>query len=147
MRFAGDAGFAGFAGNVGFAGFDVPVQRVKALAFNKAELLKVENLVKRYRNFTLNDVSLSVSEGEICGIIGSNGAGKTTLLKSIMGVIHTDGGDVWLYGKRAADDIIDFKARVGYIGDFEQAYPEMECTHIYRFAKNIYKEKWDDAKF
>jgi ABC-2 type transport system ATP-binding protein len=35
----------------------------------------------------------------------------------------------------------------GYIEDFEQAYKEIRCTHIYRFARNIYGEKWDDAKF
>ncbi|MGN1076912.1 MAG: ATP-binding cassette domain-containing protein, partial [Candidatus Gallimonas sp.] len=45
-------------------------------------VLTVSKLTKRYPSFTLEDVSFSVEEGRIYGLIGANGAGKSTTLKS-----------------------------------------------------------------
>ncbi|MBJ8090952.1 ATP-binding cassette domain-containing protein, partial [Bacillus cereus] len=48
------------------------------------ELLKIENLWKRYNLKTvLQDLSATISEGKIIGLVGDNGSGKTTLLKMI----------------------------------------------------------------
>ena len=53
-----------------------------------APLLSVENLMVFYENaIAVNDVSLTVDEGEIVGVIGANGAGKTTLMYTISGII------------------------------------------------------------
>ncbi len=58
-------------------------------------LLEVRNVSSGYhRKRVLRDVSLSVGEGEIVGLIGHNGAGKSTALKTILGLIHADAGDV-----------------------------------------------------
>ena len=56
--------------------------------------LLVENLHKKYPAFELKDVSFVVRPGEIMGFIGRNGAGKTTTLKSIMNLIHYEGGHI-----------------------------------------------------
>ncbi len=55
-------------------------------------MLEVNNLYKYYSSTkALNDVSLSVSRGEIVGLFGANGAGKTSLMKSILGFVKSDG--------------------------------------------------------
>ena len=48
------------------------------------DILRVKNLNKSYKNFSLTDVSFSLSEGCITGFIGINGAGKTTTLRTIL---------------------------------------------------------------
>ena len=58
-------------------------------------LLQLRNVSSGYhRKRVLYDVSLSIREGEVVGLIGHNGAGKTTTLKTILGLIQPDGGEV-----------------------------------------------------
>ena len=58
-------------------------------------LLKTQNLTKKYKEHeAVSDVSISVSQGKIYGLIGKNGAGKTTLLKLISGLIKPTSGKV-----------------------------------------------------
>ena len=61
-------------------------------------MLKLEQVKKQYKNFTL-DCSLEVRPGCITGLIGQNGAGKSTTFKAALGLIHTDGGDIEMLGK------------------------------------------------
>ncbi|HDR7068785.1 TPA: ATP-binding cassette domain-containing protein, partial [Bacillus cereus] len=57
------------------------------------ELLKVENLWKRYNLKTvLQGLSVTISEGKIIGLVGDNGSGKTTLLKMIAGLRYPSKG-------------------------------------------------------
>jgi ABC-2 type transport system ATP-binding protein len=63
-------------------------------------LLQAANLTKRYGRLTaLNDVSFSVREGEVLGLIGPNGSGKTTLFECLGGVLPLDGGMVLQNGR------------------------------------------------
>jgi ABC-2 type transport system ATP-binding protein len=64
-----------------------------------APAVTVQNLVKKYgRLAAVNDVSLSIHEGEIFGIIGPNGAGKTTTVECISGLRAPDSGSISVFG-------------------------------------------------
>ncbi len=64
---------------------------------NGARAIRVENLVKRYRERTVvNGVSLTVQPGEVVGLLGPNGAGKTTTFYMIVGLARPNGGKVFL---------------------------------------------------
>jgi branched-chain amino acid transport system ATP-binding protein len=66
------------------------------------EVLRVSNLVKKFEGVVaVNNVSFSVEEGEILGIIGPNGSGKTTLLNLITGLIEPDSGEIFINGELA----------------------------------------------
>src|SRR5258708_2501214 len=66
---------------------------------NAADVVTVQHLVKRYGPLlAVNDVSLSIREGEIFGIIGPNGAGKTTTVECISGLRAPDAGSISVYG-------------------------------------------------
>lgn len=55
--------------------------------------LKANNLKKRYKSRTVvQDVSFSLSSGEVIGLLGPNGAGKTTCFYMIVGLVPLDGG-------------------------------------------------------
>lgn len=79
------------------------------------EVLQVKSLTKRVKQkVILQDVSLSVSEGEILGLIGPNGAGKTTLLKIVSGVVRATSGSV-LFDKSAGIGVVPEQAAL--LGD------------------------------
>lgn len=62
-------------------------------------IVQIRGLTKKYKNKTVVDnVSLSVEEGKIYGLIGVNGAGKTTLMKMLCGLTKPDEGDIILMG-------------------------------------------------
>jgi len=64
------------------------------------QIVSTRNLSKRYGNvFSVNEVNLSVCEGDIYGFLGPNGAGKTTTLKMLLGLVRPTGGKVKIFGK------------------------------------------------
>ena len=64
-------------------------------------LLKAENLRKQYRaRVVVQDVSLSVENGEVVGLLGPNGAGKTTCFYMMVGLVPLDGGHISLDGQQ-----------------------------------------------
>lgn len=66
------------------------------------KLIKIDGLVKRYKDFTLDRVTFAVSAGTIVGLIGSNGAGKTTIIKALLGLVQPDAGSIELFGEQVA---------------------------------------------
>jgi len=74
----------------------------KKFSLNKPQGLSLsrdKSSSKQNQLVALDDVSFSVSKGEILGIIGLNGSGKTTLLRIISGIYQPDSGSVSVYGK------------------------------------------------
>ena len=70
------------------------------MEFNKKTLLKTIDLTKRFGGLVvMNQLSMSVAEGEVHGLLGPNGAGKSTLIKVLTGVYSKDEGSIHLKGK------------------------------------------------
>lgn len=85
-----------------------------------SEILKVENLSKGFEGHTaLENVSFSVREGEIVGIIGRSGAGKTTLLRCLNGAEVPDSGSVLVEGQDLNElkekDLLALRQRIGLV--------------------------------
>ena len=76
-------------------------------------MLKVENIVKYYgTNCAVNNLSFSVEDGEIFGLLGSNGAGKTTTFRMIMGLLDSNSGDITLNGQHIDYNLTD---KIGFV--------------------------------
>lgn len=78
------------------------------------EILKVSGMTKLYQGKTaLNHVSLSIRQGQICGLVGNNGAGKTTLMRMITGTSFWDSGSLVLFGKEQNQKATRERKRLG----------------------------------
>jgi lipopolysaccharide export system ATP-binding protein len=81
-------------------------------------ILRAENLIKKYKQRTVvNDVSFSVSQGEIVGLLGPNGAGKTTSFYMIVGLIKPNEGRIFLEDEDITKDAMYRRAQkgIGYL--------------------------------
>lgn len=83
-------------------------------------MLRIEQVSKSFSDVSvLNQVSLSVTEGEIVGLVGANGAGKTTLIKSILGLHQIDAGTISFQGDEDYLSRAEQMAAIGYLLDIE----------------------------
>ncbi len=88
------------------------------------EQIRTERLTKRYGTaLVVQDVSLTVQQGEVYGFLGLNGAGKTTTIRTLLGMIKPTSGDVFLFGKRVSESGSRLWNRVGYMVEMPAAYP------------------------
>ena len=81
-------------------------------------ILRAENLIKKYKQRTVvNDVSFSVSQGEIVGLLGPNGAGKTTSFYMIVWLIKPNEGTIYLDDQDITSDPMYRRAQkgIGYL--------------------------------
>ena len=96
--------------------------------------IKMEGLSKKYKNgFTgerrvLDNLNLTVHQGEIFGFLGPNGAGKTTTLKLLTGLIFPTSGKAYIFNKEASDPSL--KSLVGFL-------PENPQFHKYLTAEEL----------
>jgi ABC-2 type transport system ATP-binding protein len=109
-------------------------------------MLEVKNLRKNYKDFTLEDLSFSLPEGNILGIIGPNGAGKTTTIKLIMNMIRSDGGDIRIFGLSYPRDEKRIKNRIGYVGEEQAFYSNKTVAWLGDYISSFY-ERWDTNMF
>ncbi len=108
--------------------------------------LEVRGLCKTYPAFTLKDVSFDVPQGAVVGFIGRNGAGKSTTLKSILGLVHPDGGDVRFFGQDVRQHEREFKEQIGMVLGGIDFYPKKKVGTITDVTRRFYSS-WDETKY
>ena len=79
-------------------------------------VIKIENLVKRYKDFiALDHFSIEIREGEIFGLLGPNGSGKTTTINCILSLLAFDKGSIEVFGETMRPDSYDLKRQIGIV--------------------------------
>ncbi|MBN1479043.1 ATP-binding cassette domain-containing protein [candidate division KSB1 bacterium] len=97
--------------------------------------LKLEHVHKSYGDLhAVNDLSLSVNEGQIFGLLGPNGAGKTTTIRMIMDIIKPDAGRIEILGEHNPKKIRD---RIGYLPEERGLYKKMLVREVIQFFAEI----------
>ncbi len=92
-------------------------------------MLEAHLLTRYYDEFAaLKDVSFSVKEGEILGLLGVNGAGKSTTLKILAGLLPPTSGTVVLDGHDLTASPFEVRARIGYLPEHPPLYEEMTVS-------------------
>jgi len=94
-------------------------------------VLETKNLTKKFGGLTaVNDVSMTVYEGDIVGLIGPNGAGKTTLVNAISGLNPPTSGSVKMFGKETTSLPPEKMCRRGLSRTFQIPSPFPKMTAI-----------------
>jgi ABC-2 type transport system ATP-binding protein len=98
---------------------------------NVTKVYEKPRLGRTYRTTGVKDISLSVREGEIFGLLGLNGSGKTTTIKLILGLLKPTTGEVHIQGKRLPDT--DILKQIGYLPEVPYFYRYLTAFEILKF--------------
>lgn len=116
-------------------------------------VVKVENLVKRYKELVaLDHFNLEIKEGEVFGLLGPNGSGKSTTISCILGLLKYDKGNIQVFGKEMKPSSYDIKKDIGVVLQNVAVFDELTvyenidyfCS-LYISDKELKKQYVDDA--
>lgn len=101
--------------------------------------ITIRNLCKSYgQQKVLDNISLSIGDGEIVGFLGNNGAGKSTTMKIITGYIEPDQGTVEVCGVDVQRHPLEAHRRIGYLPEHNPIYIDMYVKEYLRFVAGLY---------
>lgn len=101
--------------------------------------IAVSKLTKIYgEQKAVDDISFSISKGEVVGFLGPNGAGKSTTMKILTGYLPATSGEASICGLPVDDHPIEIKKKVGYLPESNPLYPEMYIKECLAFTAHIY---------
>ncbi|WP_250674126.1 ATP-binding cassette domain-containing protein [Paraclostridium ghonii] len=105
------------------------------------EVIKTYKLSKKYGDYNaLSDVSMTIKQGDIYGLVGDNGAGKTTLLRILTGQSYASSGDFEIFSKSTDKDLSEARKNIGAIIETPCFYPNLTIEknmEYYRIQRGI----------
>ncbi|HFI0619415.1 TPA: ABC transporter ATP-binding protein [Streptococcus suis] len=109
-------------------------------------MLEVKNITGGYINIpVLKDVSFTVENGQLVGLIGLNGAGKSTTIKEIIGLLTPYQGEILIDGKSLVQDAENYRKKIGFIPETPSLYEELTLKEHLEVVALSYDLTWDQA--
>jgi len=103
------------------------------------EAIKAEAITKRFGEIrAVDQLTLSVSPGEIFGLVGPDGAGKTTTIRILTSIMDPDSGDAWILGKHTIREAESVKSEIGYMSQRFGLYSDLSVMENLNFFADIY---------
>lgn len=103
-------------------------------------ILQTENLTKRYGKFTaVNELNVTIEQGDIVGFIGPNGAGKTTSIKIFSTLLQPTSGTAYVDGINVVEQPEEVRKLIGYMPDFFGVYDDVKVWEYLDFFAAAYK--------
>lgn len=112
-------------------------------------IIQITQLSKKYKDaetYSLNDFSLSVTEGQIFGLLGPNGAGKTTLISMLCGLIKPTSGRFSINGLTYAKNSNEIKKIIGVVPQEYALYPTLTARENLMYFGSMYGLKGENLK-
>jgi ABC-2 type transport system ATP-binding protein/ribosome-dependent ATPase len=95
-------------------------------------LTQIRDVTMRFGSFAaVESVDLTVSSGEVVGLLGANGAGKTTVIRLLLGLLRPSAGEVSLFGALPS---IHTRRRVGYVPQTLGLYDDLTVGENWTFT-------------
>lgn len=103
-------------------------------------MLTIKNFTKTYKGGkkAVDNLSLSVEDGDIYGFIGHNGAGKTTTIKAVVGIMDFDEGQIEIDGMSIRERPVDCKRITAYIPDNPDLYENLTGIQYLNFIGDVF---------
>lgn len=87
------------------------------------KIIETNQLIKSYKNTkVVNQIDLSVDQGDIYGFLGPNGAGKTTTIRMLLGLIKPTSGDIKIFGKKLQNHKMEILRGIGSLVEYPSYY-------------------------
>ena len=100
--------------------------------------IQTTNLTKHYGDVeALNDLDLTVAQGEVFGFLGPNGAGKTTMIRTILDLIRPTAGRATILGFDSHSDAVEIRNHVGYLPSDIAMYPNLTGHDTLTYFANL----------
>ena len=108
-------------------------------------VIEIKNLIKNYgKNRGIEDINISVEEGEIYGFIGPNGSGKSTTIKTLLNFIYPTSGSGTILGMDIVKESNKIKEYIGYVPSEVKFYDEIKVKDIIKYAQSFYHNTCED---
>lgn len=103
-------------------------------------IIETKNLTKYYGKAKgIENVNISVEEGEIYGFIGPNGAGKSTTIRLLLSLIYPSSGQALIFGKDAIKDGPEVRKNIGYLPSEIFYYDNMKVKDLLDYSASFYE--------
>lgn len=108
-------------------------------------MLEIKNFSKSYGDFkAVDNLNLTVKDGEIYGFIGHNGAGKSTTIKAVVGAMDFTEGEIYIDGKSVKRDPLGCKSVTAYVPDNPDIYDHLSGIQYLNFICDIFRVSESD---
>ncbi|WCR25101.1 ABC transporter ATP-binding protein [Paenibacillus thiaminolyticus] len=106
------------------------------------DVVHFADLTKRYgKQRGIEQLHLTVKQGEMFGFIGPNGAGKSTTLRTLMQLIHPTSGTIELFGQRVDRDRPDLRRRIGYLPSEVHFHDDLIGLEVLDFSARVHGKR------
>jgi ABC-2 type transport system ATP-binding protein len=102
------------------------------------EIIGVSKSYNRGAVKAVDNVTLTIRNGEIFGFLGPNGAGKTTLIKMITGILNADAGEIKINAKNIRENPIEAKMQFGFVPDDPNIFTRLTGLEYLNFMADVY---------
>lgn len=103
-------------------------------------MIRFTNATKKYGDkVALNEVSFTINDGEIVGLIGHNGAGKSTTIKSLVSVINLTSGTIEVDGLPLTENRLAIKRKIGYVADSPDLFLRLTANEFWELVATSYE--------
>lgn len=110
-------------------------------------MIDVASLSRHYNKIpAVQDVSFSIDERQIVGLLGHNGAGKTTVMKMLSGYLEPSAGSVQIGGKDLRTSAREIQQSLGYLPENLPIYPEMSIADYLDYAAHLKGLRGDEKR-
>lgn len=110
-------------------------------------VIQTDRLTKFYgKSRGIENVNLTVEEGEIFGFIGPNGAGKSTTIRTLLGLIKPTSGSATVFGRDIVTDGPAIREEIGYLPSEVFYYDNMRARDLLRYSASFYNKSRHDME-
>ena len=103
------------------------------------KVIEVKKLTKKYKDLkAVDNLSFSVYDGEILGLLGPNGSGKSTTINSILSLLNYNEGSIKIFGKEMTPDSYDIKAKIGVVFQDVAVFDELTVYDNINYFCGLY---------
>lgn len=103
-------------------------------------MIEIMNVSKSYNGTikAVDNINLTIEDGEIFGFLGPNGAGKTTTIKMITGILNADSGDIKINGLDIKENPVKSKMQFGFVPDNPDMFLRLKGIEYLNFMADTY---------